>query len=68
MKAAIYYGPQDIKTEEVEMPVIESNQILVKVKACGICGTDLHTYKLGLYSIASRQSEKGKILGYEVSG
>jgi len=68
MKAAIFYGPEDVKTEDVDIPVIEPKQILVKVKACGICGTDLHTYRSGLYSAASRQSEKGPILGHEVSG
>jgi len=51
MKAAIYHGPRDIKTEEVEMPEINDNEILVKVKACGIRGTDLHMYKIGLFLI-----------------
>ena len=51
MKAAIYHDPRDIKTEEVEMPEINDNEILVKVKACGICGTDLHMYKIGLFLI-----------------
>ncbi len=51
MKAAIYHGLWDIKTEEVEMPEINDNEILVKVKACGICGTDLHMYKIGLFLI-----------------
>ena len=49
MKAAIYYGPRDIKTEEVEIPEINDNEILIKVKACGICGTDSNIYELGLF-------------------
>ncbi len=69
MKAAVYYGPLDVRTEEVEMPKIEDNEILVKVKACGICGTDLHMYKLGLFSdTLCRQLEKGGIPGHEFSG
>ncbi len=69
MKAAVYYGPLDVRTEEVEMPKIEDNEILVKVKACGICGTDLHMYKLGLFSdVSCRESEKGGIPGHEFSG
>ena len=69
MKAAVFYGPRDIKTEEVEMPEINDNEILIKVKACGICGTDLHMYKLGLFSeVLTRPLEKGGIPGHEVSG
>ncbi len=31
MKTAVFYGPFDIKAEDVEMPVIKENEILVKV-------------------------------------
>lgn len=69
MKAAVYYCPQDVRTEEVEMPKLEDHEILVKVKACGICGSDLHMYKLGLFSdTLCRESEKGGIPGHEFSG
>ncbi len=69
MKAAVFYGPRDVRTEEVEKPGIEDNEILVKVKACGICGSDLHMYKLGLFSeLLCRQLEKGGIPGHEFSG
>ncbi len=69
MKAAVFYGPRDVRTEEVEMPGIEDNEILVNVKACGICGSDLHMYKLGLYSeFLCRQIKKGGIPGHEFSG
>jgi len=69
MKAAVFYGPRDVRTEEVEKPGIQDNEILVKVKACGICGSDLHMYKLGLFSeLLCRQLEKGGIPGHEFSG
>ncbi len=69
MKAAVYYGPRDIRTEEVEMPGIEDNEILIKVKACGICGSDLHMYKLGLFSdTLCRPLKNGGIPGHEFSG
>jgi len=69
MKAAVFYGPRDVRTEEVEKPGIEDNEILVKVRACGICGSDLHMYKLGLFSeLLCRQLEKGGIPGHEFSG
>ncbi|MCP2520493.1 zinc-dependent alcohol dehydrogenase family protein [SCandidatus Aminicenantes bacterium Aminicenantia_JdfR_composite] len=47
MKAAILYNQQPIennplKIEEIEIPQINENEILIKVNACGICHTDLH--------------------------
>ncbi len=69
MKAACYHGPMNISTEEVEKPEIGVGDILVMVKACGICGSDLHMYRLGLFNEAlCRPSEKGGIPGHEFSG
>ncbi|MBL7120215.1 MAG: alcohol dehydrogenase catalytic domain-containing protein, partial [Dehalococcoidia bacterium] len=47
MRAAIIYGPRDIRVETVEDPGLRKDEILVMVKACGICGTDIHAYKTG---------------------
>lgn len=41
MKAAVYYDPRDIKTEDVEIPEINDNGILIKVNACGIYGSEM---------------------------
>ncbi len=69
MKAAVFYGPRDIKTEEVVDYKILDNEILIKVKACGICGSDLHMYKLNLFSmILVKPSKNGGIPGHEFSG
>ncbi|MBW1708512.1 MAG: zinc-binding dehydrogenase [Deltaproteobacteria bacterium] len=69
MKAAVFYGSRDVRTEEVEKPGIEDNAILVNVKACGICGSDLHMYKLGLFNeMLCRPLEQGGIPGHEFSG
>ena len=32
------YGPFDLRIEEVELPPLKPDQILIKLKACGICG------------------------------
>lgn len=64
MKAALVYGPGDVRVEEVEVPSIQSDELLVKVKACGICGTDLHVYRTG----KDRLSEPPILLGHEFSG
>jgi threonine dehydrogenase-like Zn-dependent dehydrogenase len=69
MKAAVFYGIKDVRTEEVEKPEIQENEILINVKACGICGSDLHLYKLNLFSwMVTRSLKKGGIPGHEFSG
>lgn len=59
MKAAVMRGAMDIRTEDVPDPVLEPHGVVIKVKACGICGTDLHVYK---------RDEQGTIFGHEFSG
>ena len=41
MKAAVLYGDRDIRYEDIENPRIGEKDILVKVKATGICGSDM---------------------------
>jgi threonine dehydrogenase-like Zn-dependent dehydrogenase len=69
MKAVIFNGPYDLRIEEVEKPAIGEHEVLIKVAACGICGSDLHMYKLNWYTdLLIRESSKGKIHGHEFSG
>jgi len=69
MKAAVFYGPRDIRVEEVEKPKVEAGEILIKVRACGICGSDLHTYKLGIFrELGVPIGDDRLILGHEYSG
>ena len=60
MKAAVLRGPRDIRTETVPEPRVEPDGIVIKVKACGICGSDLHVYKA--------EGNEGTIFGHEFSG
>jgi len=62
MKAAILHGAKEFRIENVDDPTLEPNGIIVKVKACGICGSDLHRYHQG----ASPQAQG--ILGHEWGG
>ena len=41
MKAANLYAPGDIRAEEVPVPEPKEGQVLIKVKACGVCGSDI---------------------------
>ncbi len=40
MRAVVYHGPKDLRVEEVTLPVIEPDEILVKVRSATTCGTD----------------------------
>lgn len=68
MKAAVYHGPGDIRFEEIAKPVPAEKGILLKVKARGICGSDLHMYKHGLFEDLGVPMETGRVLGHEFSG
>jgi L-iditol 2-dehydrogenase len=41
VKAAVYHAPGDVRLEEVERPVPGPGEVLVAMRACGICGSDL---------------------------
>lgn len=60
MKAAILRGAKDIRTETVPDPVCAPHGVIIKVKACGVCGSDLHWYK--------EAGHEGTIFGHEFSG
>ncbi len=45
MKAAIFYEKEDIRIENVEVPKIEPNEVLIRVAYCGICGSDITAFK-----------------------
>lgn len=63
MKAAVFYGPKDLRVEEVPVPQIGENEILLKVAYCAICGTDVRIFNHGHRGIT-----KPQIIGHEISG
>ncbi len=44
MKAAVLHAVGDIRYEDAPKPEIAENEILLRVKACGVCGTDVHFF------------------------
>ena len=65
MKSAVFYGKHDIKVEEVEMPQLGNQDVLIKVMACGICGTDVHIYE---GDKGAANTTPPTILGHEFAG
>jgi len=66
MKAAFLIEPEKIEIREVEIPKPQKNEVLVKIKNVGICGTDKHIYKSGQLALA--RVKLPFILGHECSG
>jgi len=65
MKAAVYYGVGDIRVEEAPIPEVGETELLVRVKACAVCGTDNRIYRHGHFKIPSGEK---RILGHETCG
>jgi L-iditol 2-dehydrogenase len=63
MKALVYYGPEDLRLAEIADPKPARGEALIRVKACGICGSDVHGY-LG---ITGRRIPP-MVMGHEFSG
>jgi 2-desacetyl-2-hydroxyethyl bacteriochlorophyllide A dehydrogenase len=63
MKAAMFIEPGKIEIQQVNIPEIADDEVLIKVKYCGICGTDMHIYN-GDYS----KEKLPLIAGHEFSG
>lgn len=61
MRAAVYRGKGKVVVETVPVPEISAGEVLIRVAACGICGTDLKKIEHGF--VAAPQ-----IFGHEVSG
>lgn len=67
MKAQVFYEPEKMSLEEVEIPQISAEEVLVKVKACGICGSDL-AYYFGNSPLETDDGKGPLILGHEFAG
>ena len=50
MTAAVLYGKEDVKIEQVPIPELEKGEVLVKVQVALTCGTDLKVYHRGYHA------------------
>lgn len=65
-RAAVLYGPGDLRLESRRIPEVAADQVLVEILAVGVCGSDLHYYKHG--RIGSRVVRAPLVLGHEACG
>ena len=62
MRAGVFRGVRQMPVEDVHDPAAGPRDIVLDVKACGICGSDLHGYAAGQFSAV------GQVMGHEFSG
>jgi L-iditol 2-dehydrogenase len=65
-QAAVLYAPHDIRLEERSQPQPGPKEVLVEIKAVGVCGSDVHYYEHG--RIGSFIVNQPLILGHESAG
>lgn len=65
MKSIQYWGPGDIRLEEVNIKPLEDGEVLVKVESALTCGTDVKTYRRG-HPVLIKQIPSG--FGHEFAG
>lgn len=64
MKVAVFKGPHHIDIEERPIPDINPGEVLVHIKATGICGSDLH----GFQGLIPERRTPGLVMGHEAAG
>ena len=62
MRAAEWLAPEELRLTDIPEPEAGQGQAVVEVAACGICGSDLHSYTQGF------AAKPGQVLGHEFSG
>jgi len=65
-QAAVLYAPHDVRIEERPVPKPGPKEVLIEIKAVGVCGSDVHYYEHG--RIGSYVVRQPLILGHEASG
>ncbi|WML46782.1 zinc-dependent alcohol dehydrogenase family protein [Neobacillus sp. PS3-34] len=65
MKAAVLQGTKQMEVLDWQYPIASSQEVIVKVKSCGICGTDQHIYH---GHPGSAEVQPPIVLGHELAG
>lgn len=65
MRGTKFYGKHDLRVEECGVPELGPADVLIQVKACGVCGTDVHIFE---GDQGAAEVTPPTILGHEFSG
>ena len=67
MKAQVFYESEKMALEEIPVPAVTDVDVLVRVKNCGICGSDI-SYYYGLSPVGTATGKGPIVLGHEFTG
>lgn len=67
MKAAVFYEAEDLRLEDVSEPEAGPDEVVVKVLACGFCGSDIEYY-YGKSPLGTPDGKGPLVLGHEICG
>ena len=65
MAAAVLYGKEDVRVEEVDIPSLAAGEVLIRVEAALTCGTDAKVYRRGYHA---RMITPPTVFGHEAAG
>lgn len=74
MSAAVFYGAGDVRVQQVPIPEVAANDVLLRVSAVGVCGTDAHEFASGphmfpIHQLHTHSGHEGPMtLGHEIAG
>src|SRR4051812_12206897 len=66
MQASVLHGVGDVRLEQMPVPTLDADQVLVRVGAVGVCGSDVHYFREG--RIGSFVVDQPLVLGHEAAG
>ncbi len=66
MKAAVFEGPGNIVVKDITLAPCGPDDIIIKIHACGICGSDVRNYRTGLRKNAN--NIQSQVMGHEFTG
>lgn len=66
MEAIVIHSPGDLRVEDIPTPEVGAGQVRVRIRAGGICGSDLHYFHHG--GFGAIRIQQPMVLGHEVAG
>ena len=66
MKAAVIHAPHDLRIDQRDTPPMAPDQVTIRIRAGGICGSDLHYFHHG--GFGAIRIQEPMVLGHEIAG